>query len=76
MLSDIEIAKSVKSNNIRDIAYKAGISEKYLEYYGNDVAKINLDIFDEVESVSDGHLILVTSTNPTRKVYVHYVNLL
>ena len=65
MLSDIEIAKSVKSNNIRDIAYKAGISEKYLEYYGNDVAKINLDIFDEVESVSDGHLILVTSTNPT-----------
>ena len=65
MLSDIEIAKSVKSKNIRDIADKAGIDDKYLEYYGNDVAKVNLDILDEVESVSDGHLILVTSTNPT-----------
>ena len=40
--SDIEIAQSVNLRHIRDIAYDAGIDEKYIEQYGNYKAKIDL----------------------------------
>ncbi len=65
MKSDIEIAHEAKLEDIREIAKKAGISEGYLELYGNYKAKVNLSIFDELEGKQDGKLILVTAINPT-----------
>ncbi|MHA1933969.1 MAG: formate--tetrahydrofolate ligase [Candidatus Thorarchaeota archaeon] len=49
---------------ITEVAKKAGISEEYLEYYGNYIAKINLDIRKKLGK-RKGKLILVTATNPT-----------
>ena len=49
---------------ITEIAGKAGIDEKYLEMYGNYMAKIDLNIRKELGE-RKGKLILVTATNPT-----------
>ena len=65
MKSDIEIAHEATLEDIRKIAEKAGIPEKYLELYGNFKAKINLKIFEELKEKPDGKLILVTAINPT-----------
>ena len=40
-MTDLEIAKSVKLNDIREIAYKLGIDENDLELYGKYKAKIS-----------------------------------
>ncbi|MHA1768528.1 MAG: formate--tetrahydrofolate ligase [Candidatus Thorarchaeota archaeon] len=49
---------------IREVAEKAGIGEKYLEVYGNYMAKINLSIRKDLGE-RKGKLILVTATSPT-----------
>ncbi|MHA1902722.1 MAG: formate--tetrahydrofolate ligase [Candidatus Thorarchaeota archaeon] len=49
---------------ITEVAKKVGISEEYLELYGNYIAKINLDIRKKLGK-RKGKLILVTATNPT-----------
>lgn len=63
-MTDIEIAQSAKSEFIGDIAKKAGIDEKYIEYYGKNKAKIDLSLLKEGDK-SDGKLILVTAITPT-----------
>ncbi|MBQ8292634.1 MAG: formate--tetrahydrofolate ligase [Bacilli bacterium] len=65
MLSDIEISQSAKVEKINKIAEKLAINEDYLEQYGSDKAKINLNIFKEYENKPDGKLILVTAISPT-----------
>lgn len=65
MLSDIEISQSAKVEKINKIAQKLAINEDYLEQYGSDKAKINLNIFKEYENKPDGKLILVTAISPT-----------
>ncbi len=62
--SDIEIAQSVKPENILDIAKKAGIDEKYIIRYGNYKAKVDLKFLKE-SGAKDGKLILVTAITPT-----------
>ena len=62
--SDIEIAQSVKTAPITEIAAKAGIDEKYLEQYGRNKAKVDLSLLDENKR-GDGKLILVTAITPT-----------
>lgn len=64
MLTDIEIAQSIKPKKISEIAKVAGIDEKYLELYGKDKAKVDLSIMKENQN-SDGKLILVTAISPT-----------
>ena len=64
-MTDIEINKKAKKENILKIAKKLDIEKKYLECYGNDKAKIDLKIFKKLNNKQDGKLILVTSTNPT-----------
>lgn len=64
--SDIEIAGECKKENIVNIAKSLDVSEEYLELYGKYKAKINLDIFKELESKKNGKLILVTAINPTK----------
>ena len=63
MMTDIEIAQSVQMKHISEIAKTAGISEQYLEQYGNYKAKIDLAALKE--GGRDGKLILVTAITPT-----------
>ena len=63
-LSDIEIAQSVQAKHISEIAKKAGVADKYLEFYGNYKAKIDYNMLEEVNQ-PDGKLILVTAITPT-----------
>ena len=63
-MTEIEIAQSITPKHIREIAAKLEISEAKLEYYGNDKAKLPLDIIDD-EKVKSNNLILVTAISPT-----------
>ena len=65
MMTDIEIAQSVKPRHILEIAREAGIDEKYVELYGNAKAKLDLSILAANENKPDGKLILVTAITPT-----------
>ena len=62
-MTDIEIAQSCEMKPIRQIAADAGISEDYLEYYGNYKAKLSLDVLKAENR--DNKLILVTAMTPT-----------
>lgn len=64
MLTDIEIAQSIKPKKITEIAKVAKIDEKYLELYGNYKAKVDLSMMKENQN-QDGKLILVTAISPT-----------
>src|SRR5690554_2452974 len=63
-MTEIQIAQSVTPKHIKEIAAKLNIPEDKLEYYGNDKAKLPLDIINE-EKVSNNNLILVTAITPT-----------
>lgn len=65
MLTDIEIANNAKIEHIKNIASKVNIPEEYLELYGNDKAKLNLNIYKHLENNEDAKLILVTAITPT-----------
>lgn len=60
-MTDIEIARSCKPQNIVKIAEKIGISEDKLELYGNLKAKV----VATPSPKEDAKLILVTAINPT-----------
>lgn len=60
MLTDIEIADSVKMQPIKEIAAKLSLTEDELEFYGKYKAKIVLPSIEP-----KGNLILVTAINPT-----------
>jgi len=67
-LSDIDIAQSVypeHTDNIFDVARRAGIPEKYLEPYGSYKAKVDYSYLADHKDDKDGRLILVTAINPT-----------
>lgn len=63
--TDIEIAQECIKENIKDIANKAHIDEKYLELYGNYKAKIDFNLIKDNKDSKDGKLILVTAITPT-----------
>ena len=63
--SDIEIAQETQAEDIRLVAARAGIDEKFIELHGNDKAKIDFALLDSLESEPDGKLILVTAITPT-----------
>ncbi len=65
MPSDIEIAQSVTPRPITEIAEKAGIPDKYLIPYGKSMAKIDLNLRNELTGKENGKLILVTAITPT-----------
>ena len=60
-MTDIEIARSIKKDNIHNVAKKINI-EDYIELYGNDKAKIK---YNEIKGEDKAKLVLVTSINPT-----------
>ena len=61
--SDIEIAQNAKLQPIRKIAEQAQIAPEYFTFYGNDKAKVSIDLLREQRP--DGKLVLVTAINPT-----------
>ena len=48
-MTDIEIARNTKLDEISNIAKKVGIDEKYVEQYGKYKAKINNNIFEDLK---------------------------
>ncbi|MCQ2412677.1 MAG: formate--tetrahydrofolate ligase [Sphaerochaetaceae bacterium] len=65
MLTDIEIAQSIKPKVITDIASTASIADDYLELYGKSKAKVSLSFLKDHAQKPDGNLILVTAITPT-----------
>jgi formate--tetrahydrofolate ligase len=65
VLSDIEIAQSAKLKAIYEISESLGIQPEELEPYGHYKGKLSLDVMDRLQDKKDGHIVLVTSINPT-----------
>ena len=65
MKSDIEIARSVKLQDIREIADKVGFPQEEVFNYGRHIAKIPYKLIDE-KKVNKSHLILVTAITATK----------
>ena len=64
-MTDIEIARNTKLENIKEIAKKLDIDEENLEQYGKYKAKISKEVYESKKNKPDGNLILVTAINPT-----------
>lgn len=63
--TDIEIAQETKLKRIQDIASELDLLEEEIEPYGHYKAKISLHALKRLATKQDGHVILVTSINPT-----------
>lgn len=63
-MTDLQIAQSISPKHIRDIASAIAIPETKLEYYGQDKAKLPLELIDE-KKVDKSNLVLVTAITPT-----------
>lgn len=64
-MTDIEIAKNTKLDEINKIAEKLEIKEEDIEQYGKYKAKISNKIYEKNKSKNNGKLILVTAISPT-----------
>ena len=64
-MTDIEIAKNTKLDEINKIAEKLEIKEEDIEQYGKYKAKISNEIYEKNNSKNNGKLILVTAISPT-----------
>ena len=64
-MTDIEIAKNTKLDEIDKIAEKLEIKEEDIEQYGKYKAKISNEIYEKNKSKNNGKLILVTAISPT-----------
>ncbi|MEZ5523595.1 MAG: formate--tetrahydrofolate ligase [Pseudomonadales bacterium] len=64
-MSDIDIARKAKLQNIMEIGAKLDIPAEALRPYGHDKAKIDLKYIDSLKDREDGKLILVTAISPT-----------
>lgn len=65
MKTDIEIARSIKLENIENIADKLQISNDDLHNYGKYIAKVPVGLIDE-SKIAKSNLILVTAITPTK----------
>lgn len=65
MKTDIEIASSIRLNNISDIANEIGIDTEDIHNYGKYIAKIPVSLIDE-KKLEQSNLILVTAITPTK----------
>ncbi|EGP4944060.1 TPA: formate--tetrahydrofolate ligase [Enterococcus faecium] len=65
MKSDLQISQETELEPIIEVAGKLDLKEDDLELYGKYKAKINFSGINRSKNNADGHLILVTSINPT-----------
>lgn len=63
--TDIEIARSVKLENISNISSQIGINPEDIHNYGKFIAKVPIALIDE-QKVHQNNLILVTAITPTK----------
>lgn len=65
MKSDLQISQETELKPIIEVASKLDLKEDDLELYGKYKAKINFSGINRSKDNAEGHLILVTSINPT-----------
>ena len=65
MKSDIEIARSIKLKDIREIADRVGFPQEEVFNYGKHIAKIPYKLIDDSKA-KKSHLILVTAITATK----------
>ncbi len=65
MKTDIEIARSVELNRIKQVAAAAGIPVEEIQNYGRYIAKVPETLIDE-KQVQKSNLVLVTAITPTK----------
>jgi formate--tetrahydrofolate ligase len=63
--SDLEIARAARLRPITDIAKDMGIDARFLELYGEGVAKIKLAAIDELASRPKAKYVVVSAVTPT-----------
>ena len=64
-MTDIEIARNTKLDNIVEVAKKVNVEEEDLELYGKYKAKFSSELYEKVKDRKNGKLILVTAISPT-----------
>ena len=64
-MTDIEIARNTKLDNIVEVAKKVNVEEENLELYGKYKAKFSSELYEKVKDRKNGKLILVTAISPT-----------
>ena len=64
-MTDIEIARNTKLDNIVDVAKKVDVGEEDLELYGRYKAKFSSELYEKIKDKKNGKLILVTAISPT-----------
>ncbi|EMF0409890.1 formate--tetrahydrofolate ligase [Enterococcus faecium] len=65
MKNDLQISQETELEPIVEVASKLDLKENDLELYGKYKAKINFSGINRSKDNAEGHLILVTSINPT-----------
>lgn len=65
MKNDLQISQETELEPIVEVANKLDLKEDDLELYGKYKAKINFSGINRSKDNAEGHLILVTSINPT-----------
>ena len=65
MKTDIEIAQATPMRHISEIVKTAGVDEKYVELYGNHMAKIDYNMLNDLADKPNGKFVLVTAITPT-----------
>ncbi|HEY6117498.1 MAG TPA: formate--tetrahydrofolate ligase, partial [Candidatus Dormibacteraeota bacterium] len=63
--TDLDIARKAKLKPMPEIAELMGISERLLEPYGHDVAKIKLEAIDELKARPRAKYVVVSAITPT-----------
>ena len=65
MKTSLQIASEATVTPVSEIAAQLGIPAEYVELYGRNKAKINLNILDAFKDRPLGKYILVTAITPT-----------
>jgi formate--tetrahydrofolate ligase len=65
MLSDLAIARSAPLKPLDEVAGSMGIESRFLEPYGEGVAKIKLDAIDQLADRPKAKYVVVTAITPT-----------
>ena len=64
--SDLEIARAAKLLPIEEVASRAGIDARFVEPYGRDVAKVQLEVIDELAERPAAKYVVITALTPTQ----------
>lgn len=65
MRSDIEISNQATLKPISEIATDIGLNPEEITTFGNNKAKVKLDVLNRLKHTSKGKLIIVTAVTPT-----------